>query len=64
MTTAEQLREISARITARAADERADRAEQRRLIRLRRAEGATIDTIQADSGVSRPTVIAALRRND
>lgn len=64
MDTAEELTKLASRIEARRADEAADRARQRFLMRRLRAEGATIDTIQAAARVSRPTVIAALRRED
>lgn len=65
-TAEAELARIHERIVERGAAETADRTRQRELMRAMRAREvpATIDAIQAAAQVSRPTVIAALKRAD
>lgn len=62
MTT--ELAKIAERIRARATLDAADRKRQRALIRERIAAGATWDDVQREARVSRPTIAAALQRQD
>lgn len=59
-----ELNQIAKRIRTRTAAEAADRARQRQLIRQEIASGKTWDTVQAEAQVSRPTIMAALKRTD
>lgn len=61
---ARTLSQIADRLDKLRAEERELRRAQRAGIRSMRAAGATIDTIQAAARVSRPTVIASIRRAD
>lgn len=56
-----ELEQIAHRIAVRGAQDVADRARQRLLIRERIASGATWDDVQAEAKVSRPTIAKALR---
>lgn len=59
-----ELSQIAKRIHVRDAAQAADRARQRELIRERIAAGATWNSVQAEAKVSRPTILAALKRDD
>lgn len=62
MTT--ELQQIAHRIRGRDEATVEDRKRQRQLIRERVAGGATWDAVQAEAQVSRPTIMAALKRDD
>lgn len=53
---ATELEQIRKRIDGRDALNLKDRARQRELLMARKAEGATWDEMQAEAGVSRPTL--------
>lgn len=59
-----ELQKIAERIRARDDAQLADRKRQRELIRAAIAGGATWDAVQAEARVSRPTIMAAIRRAD
>lgn len=61
---ATELEKIAERISARKAANDSDRARQRVLIRERIAQGKTWNEVQAESKVSRPTILAILKRDD
>lgn len=61
---ATELEQIAKRIRVRDAAQAADRTRQRELIRERIAAGKTWDDVQAEAKVSRPTIMAALKRTD
>lgn len=61
---ATELEQIAKRIRVRDDAQAADRKRQRELIRERIASGLTWDLVQAEAHVSRPTIMAALKRAD
>lgn len=61
---ATELEQIAKRIERRDGEQLGDRKRQRELIRERIAAGSTWDAVQAEARVSRPTIMAALKRTD
>lgn len=61
---ATELEQIAKRIRTRDDAQATDRKRQRELIRERIAQGRTWDQVQAEAQVSRPTIMAALKRTD
>jgi AraC-like DNA-binding protein len=59
-----ELEQIARRIRVRDEAQAADRKRQRELIRERIASGKTWDDVQAEAKISRPTIMAALKRTD
>lgn len=60
VSMATELEQIRKRLDTRADLDRRDRERQRALVRQRIAEGRTWDEVQAEAGISRPTLSAIL----